>query len=302
MGAREKIPAAPFICPFPLPKISDGAGAEIIVDNPADGGHDPMVAAMSDPTIPNPELENLKAQVQALRDSERRLMDTIKVAAGLMLGLSAVLVVFSWFASHKNYEHDKQAMQQALELSIEQRQVALQRELGNSQNARFTAQDQAVDRKLAELTLALRNQMAGLTNSFTNAQVPGEDINRKIQLMAELIERRSAHPFGLLYFDYAIRAANAKNLPAATEYFLASGTAFLRSNDELNLNTSLARVTQLGLPNLRADDFAVRPALEEKFAQLHDALDKANANGKYTVALGDLRREYGEAKKRTKAK
>ncbi len=258
--------------------------------------------SMSDPTSPNPELENLKAQVQALRDSERRLMDTVKVAAGLMLGLSAVLVVFSWFASHKNYEHDKQAMQRALEATSEQRQAALFRELNTSLTPRFTAQDQAVERKLAELTQSLRSQMAGLTNSFTNAQVPGEDVNRKIQLMAELIERRSSHPFGLLYFDYAIRAANAKNFPAATEYFLASAAAFLRSNDELNLNTSLARVTQLGFPNVRADDFATRPALEEKFTQLHDALDKANVNGKFTVALGDLRREYGEAKKRTKAK
>lgn len=261
-----------------------------------------LTAGMSDPANPNPELDNLKAQVQALRDSERRLMDTVKVSAGLMLGLSAVLVVFSWFASHKNYEHDKQTMQKALEAFVEQRQAAVQRELVAGQNARFAGQDQAVDRKLAELSQVIRAQLAGLTNSITNAQVPGEDVNRKIQLMAELIERRSAHPFGLLYFDYAIRAANAKNFPAATEYFLAAGVAFLRSNDELNLNTSIARVTQLGLPNLRVDDFTARPALEEKFTQLTDALDKANLNGKYTVALGDLRREYGEARKRTKAR
>lgn len=261
-----------------------------------------LAAGMSDPANPNPELENLKAQVQALRDSERRLMDTVKVSAGLMLGLSAVLVVFAWFASHKNYEQDRQTMQKALEAFVEQRQAAAQRELAAGQNARFAGHDQAVDRKLAELSQAIRAQLAGLTNSFTNTQLPSEDVNRKIQLMAELIERRSAHPFGLLYFDYAIRAANAKNFPAATEYFLAAGVAFLRSSDELNLNTSIARVTQLGLPNLRVDDFAARPALEEKFTQLHDALDKANTNGKYTVALGELRREYAEARKRTKAR
>ncbi len=257
---------------------------------------------MSDPATPNPELEQLKMQVQSLRESERRIMDTIKGAAGLMLGLSALLVVFAWFASHKNYEHDKQAMQKALESALEQRQAAQRRDLDNLVAARFASHDQTADRKLAELAQALTGQLNSLTNALTNAQAPGEDINRKIQLMAELIEQRSAHPFGLLYFDYAIRNANAKNFPAATEYFLAAGAAFLRSNDELNLNTSIARITQLGFPNVRADDFATRPRLEEKFALLHEALDKANVNGKYTVALGELRREYGEAKKRLKTK
>ena len=72
--------------------------------------------------------------------------------------------------------------------------------------------------------------------------------------------------------------------------------------DELNLNVCIARVTQLGFPNMRGEDFTNRPLVEEKFNQLHDVLDKGNVNGKYSVAMGDLRREFGEAKKRTKQK
>lgn len=251
------------------------------------------------------ELEALKAQVQAMHDNERRLMDTVKVAAGLMLGLSAILVLFAWFASHKNYEQDKVAIQKALETSNEQRYAAFNRELETTLNSRLTTREQGMDRKLAELAQALRAQMAtsGGVSSNSLAQ-QNEDFNRKILLMVELVETRNAHPFGLLYFDYAIRTVNSpqKNYGAATEYFLSAGLAFLRSRDESFLNTCLARLTQLCLPNLKADDFTLKPQVEEKFALLVEALDKANVNGKYTVALVDLRREFVEAKRRAKAK
>jgi hypothetical protein len=257
----------------------------------------------TDPGNSNSELEALKAQVQALQESERRLMDTVKVAAGLMLGLSAILVVFAWFASHKNYEQDKLAIQKALETTNEQRYAAFNRELDTTLNARLTAREQAMDRKLTELGQSLRAQMnsAGGVSSNSLAQQT-EETNLKIRLMAEAIETRNALPFGLLYFDYAIRAANAKNFPAAAEYFLAAGAAFVRSRDDQSLNVCIARVTQLGFPNMRGEDFTSRPLVEEKFNQLHDALEKGNVNGKYSVAMGDLRREFNEAKKRTKPK
>lgn len=258
-----------------------------------------------DPNLTHIELEALKAQVQAMHDNERRLMDTVKVAAGLMLGLAAILVLFAWFASHKNYEHDKLAIQKALETSNEQRYAAFNRELDTTLNARLTAREQAMDRKLTELGQSLRTQMAASGGVSSNSLAQqNEDFNRKILLMVELVENRNAHPFGLLYFDYAIRTVNSpqKNFPAATEYFLSASLAFLRSRDDSYLNTSLARLSQLCFPNLKADDFTVKPLLDERFAQLVDALDKANVNGKYTVAMVDLRREFVEAKRRTKVK
>lgn len=258
-----------------------------------------------DPNQTHAEFEALKAQVQAMHDNERRLMDTVKVAAGLMLGLAAILVLFAWFTSHKNYEHDKFAIQKALETANEQRYAAFNRELDTTLNARLTAREQALDRKLNELAQSLRTQVAtsGGVSSNSLAQ-QNEDFNRKILLMVELVENRSAHPFGLLYFDYATRIVNSpqKNYPVATEYFLAASLAFLRARDESFLNTSLARLSQLCFPNLKADDFAVKPVLDERFAQLVEALDKANVNGKHTVALMDLRRGILEAKRRAKAK
>ncbi len=257
----------------------------------------------ADPGNPNSDLELLKAQVLALHENERRLMDMVKVYAGLLIGMAAILVVFSWFASHKSYEQDKLAIQKALETANEQRYAAFNRELDNTLNARLSAREQAMDRKLVELAQSLRTQMASAGGVSSNSLAQqNEEINRKILLMTELVENRNAHPFGLLYFDYAIRAANAKNFSAATEYFLAAGIAFVRSQDEANLNICLARVTQLGFPNMRAEDFAARPLLEDKFSQLNDALAKGNVNGKYTVAMGDLRREFNEAKKRAKTK
>ncbi|MBI5802523.1 MAG: hypothetical protein HZA92_17585 [Verrucomicrobia bacterium] len=256
-----------------------------------------------DPTLIPAELEALKAQVQAMHDNERRLMDTVKVVAGLMLGLAAILVLFAWFASHKNYEHDKLAIQKALETTNELRYAAFNRDLDTTLNSRLSAREQSLDRKLAELAQSIRTQMAtsGGVSSNSLAQ-QNEDFNRKILLMVDVIENRNAHPFGLLYFDYAIRAVNVKNFPAASDYFLAASIAFLRSRDDSNLNTSLARLSQLCFPNLKMDDFAMKPLLDEKFAQLVDSLDKANVNGRYTVALVDLRREFVEAKRRTKAK
>ncbi len=257
----------------------------------------------ADPGNMNSELETLKAQVQAMHDNERRLMDTVKVAAGLMLGLAAILVLFGWFASHKNYEQDKAAIQKALETANEQRYAAFNRELDNTLNARLTAREQAMDRKIAELSQSLRTQLSSVGGVSSNslAQLT-EETNQKVRLMADLIESRNSQAFGLLYFNQAIASVNAKNFSAATEYFLSAGIAFVRSRDDVNLNTCLARLTQFGLPNLKADDFAVRPPLEEKFNQLSDALEKSNVNGKYTVAMGDLRREFLEAKKRTKTK
>lgn len=257
----------------------------------------------ADPGNLNAELETLKAQVQALHENERRLMDMVKVYAGLLIGMAAILVVFSWFASHKSYEQDKQVIQRALEATNDLRYAAFNRELDNTLNARLAAREQAMDRRLAELAQSLRTQMASAGGVSSNSLAQqNEDMNRKILLMAEVIENRNAHPFGLLYFDYAIRAANAKNFPAATEYFLAAGVAFARSRDELNLNICLARITQLGFPNMRVEDFATRPLIEEKFNLLNDALDKGNVNGKYSVAMGELRREFNEARKRVKPK
>lgn len=257
----------------------------------------------TDPNLPHAELEALKAQVQAMHDNERRLMDIVKVAAGLMLGMAAILVLFAWFASHKNYEQDKLAIQKSLETANEQRYAAFNRELDGTLNARLASREQAMDRKIAELAQSLRTQMAsaGGTSSNSLAQ-QNEDFNRKLLLMVEVIENRNAHPFGLLYFDYAIRSVNAKNFPAAAEYFLSAALAFQRSRDEGNLNTSISRLNQFCLPNLKADDFTIRPMLDEKFAQLVEALDKGNVNGKHTVALIDLRREFTDARKRTKAK
>lgn len=258
-----------------------------------------------DPNHTHAELEALKAQVQSLHDNERRLMDTVKVAAGLMLGLAAILVLFAWFASHKNYERDKIAIQKTLEMGNEKRYAAFNRDLDTTLNTRLTAREQALDRKLTELTQSLRTQMAASGGVSSNSLAQqNEDFNRKILLMVDVVETRNAHPFGLLYFDYAIRTVNSpqKNFPAATEYFLSASLAFLRSRDESLLNTSLSRLSQLCLPSLKADDFTAKPLLDERFAQLVEALDKANVNGKHTVALVDLRREFLEAKRRAKAK
>lgn len=258
-----------------------------------------------DPGNVNSELETIKAQVQVLQENERRLMDMVKVYAGLLIGMAAILVVFAWFASHKNYEQDKQVIQKALEMTNDLRYAAFNRDLDATLNSRLTAREQAVDRKLTDLAQSLRTQMASAGGVSSNSLAQqNEDVKRKILLMTELIENRNAQPFGLLYFDYAIRSVNAtqKNFPAATEYFLASAVAFARSKDELNLNICIARITQLGFPNIRVDDFATRPMIEEKFNQLNDALDKGNVNGKYSVAMGDLRREFNEAKRRTKLK
>ena len=256
----------------------------------------------ADPHL-NSELETLKAQVQALHENEQRLMEMVKVYAGLLIGMAAILVLFAWFASHKNYERDKLAIQKSLEIANEQRYAAFNRELDSTLQARLTTREQALDRKLAEFTQSLRTQMvsAGGISSNSLAQ-QNEDFNRKILLMVEVIENRNAHPFGLLYFDYAIRAVNTKQFPAATEYFLAAALAFQRSRDDANLNTCLSRLNQFAFPNLKADDFPPRPVIEEKFALLVDTLDKANVNGKHTVALLDLRKEFNEAKKRTKPK
>ena len=257
----------------------------------------------ADPGNLNSEVETLKAQVQALHESERRLLDMVKVYAGLLIGMAAILVVFAWFASHKSYEQDKLTIQKALETANEQRYAVFNRELDGTLNARLGAREQALDRKLADLSTSLRSQMASAGGVSSNSLAQqAEETNLKIKLMTEAIETRNAQPFGLLYFDYAIRAVNAKNFPAAAEYFLAAGVAFARARDELNLNVCIARVTQLGFPNMRGEDFTNRPLVEEKFNQLHDALDKNNVNGKYSVAMGDLRREFGEAKKRTKLK
>lgn len=257
----------------------------------------------TDPGNMNSELETLKAQVQAMHDNERRLMDIVKVAAGLMLGLAAILVLFGWFASHKNYEQDKLAIQKALETVNEQRYAAFNRELDTTLNARLTAREQAMDRKHAELSQSLRTQLSSVGGVSSNSLAQqNEDMNRKILLMTELIENRNSQAFGLLYFNQAIASVNAKSFSPATEYFLSAGIAFVRSGDDASLNTCLARLTQLCLPNLKVDDFAARRVLEEKFNQLSDALEKNNVNGKYTVAMGDLRREFLEAKKRTKPK
>lgn len=259
----------------------------------------------ADPGNLNSELETLKAQVLTLHENERRLMDMVKVSAGLLIGMAAILMIFAWFASQKNYEKDKLAIQKSLESANAARFATFNQELDNTLNARLTAREQAMDRKLAELGQSLRAQLTSLGSVSTNTQAQqNEDFNRKILLMVEVLENRNAHPFGLLYFDYAIRAVNSnpKNFLAATEYFLSAGIAFLRSRDDVNLNTSLARLSQLCFPNLKSDDFTTRPQLDEKFAQLLDGLDKGNVNGKYTVALVDLRREFIEAKKRTKPK
>lgn len=255
----------------------------------------------AEPGKPNPELEALKAQVQALEGSERRLLDTIKIAVGLMLGLSAILVLFAWFASHKNYEQDKLAIQKALETTNAAHLATFNRDLDNVLNARLTAREQAVDRKIAELTQSLRAQLSAATaagaSSNTLAQL-GEETNRKIQLMTELIEKRNAHAFGLTYFDNAIRAVNARQFPVGADYFISAALFFMRAQDEVNLNTSISRLNQFCFPNLRAEDFTTRPVIEEKFATLVEGLEKANVNGRHAVALTDLRREFQAARRR----
>lgn len=269
----------------------------------------PVASIMNaDPGNLNSELETLKAQVQALHENERRLLDMVKVYAGLLIGMAAILVIFAWFASHKNYEQDKAAIQTALEKSNEARQAAFNRELEKTLNSHLNAREQAMDRKVTELAQQLRGQMStnGGVSSNTLVQL-NEDIIRRFQLMPDLIEGRYAPLFGMVYFDYAIRAANAKNQPLAAEYFLSASVAFLRVRDdrlrdEQNLNTSFARLTQMCFPALRAEDFTARPQIEEKFKQLMELLDANNVNGRYTVALGDLRKEFFEAKKRAKAK
>jgi hypothetical protein len=265
-----------------------------------------------DPGNTHPEIEALKVQVQGLQESERRLMDTVKVAAGLMLGLSAVLVVFAWFSSHKNYEQDKLAIQKALESTNETRFAAFNRDLDGTLNARLnavlTAREQAMDRKLAETVQALRVQMSATGGVSSNQLAQqSEEVNRKILLMVEVIENRHAHAFGLTYFDNAIRAVNAKQFPAGADYFLSAALAFARSREDAvqnhaNLTTALARLNQFGFQNLKTDDFAARPGLEDKFAQLLEALEKANGNGRFTVALADARREFADAKRRSKTK
>mgnify|MGYP003351007307 FL=1 len=115
-----------------------------------------------DPAKLNSELENLKAQVQALHENERRLLDMVKVYAGLLIGLAAILVVFAWFASHKNYEQDKAAIAKSLEKENEQRYATFNRELEKTLTTHLAAREQMMERKLAEQSQQLR---ASLTNA-----------------------------------------------------------------------------------------------------------------------------------------
>ena len=66
------------------------------------------------------------------------------------------------------------------------------------------------------------------------------------------------------------------------------------------MNTTIARLTQTCFPAMRKDDFDARPQLDEKFKVFVETLDANNVNGRYGVALADLRREYTEARRRLK--
>ena len=62
----------------------------------------------------------------------------------------------------------------------------------------------------------------------------------------------------------------------------------------------IARLTQTCFPAVRKEEFDARPQLDEKLKQFTEMLDANNVNGRYGVALADLRREYTEARRRLK--
>ena len=252
---------------------------------------------MSEPShAKQAEIDSLKAEVQELREMERRLRDGVKMGIGLLVGVSALLVAFAWYAGHRTYQNDKEAITAQLEKSNQERYALFNSQLEGVLNAKYGDREQAMDINLKNLRQELLAAVSGLsTSTATNFNQQNIDMTRKIALMADIVETRHSQAFGLVYFERAIQTLNRKYTAVATEYFISASAAFLKSNDEKNLNTCLGNMIRYCFPALRKTDFATHPAIGQNLEKFLLDLERANAQGKHGVAIRDLKRLYSEA-------
>lgn len=245
------------------------------------------------------EFDALKAEVQELRELDRRVRDAIKMGLGLLVGVCALLVTFAWYAGHRTYQNDRDKFLVELDKGNKSRADLFHRQLEGILDTKYAQRDQAVQQRIAALKQELATMITSQgVGSATNLTAQNEELTRKIALMAELIERRYADAFGLVYRDHAIALLRSKYYAVSCEYFAASALAFLKADDDGNLNNVLTNLIRYGLPGARQRDFAARPSIAQKMDQLLAELDRANAQGKHQVALLDLRRLYLEARQR----
>jgi hypothetical protein len=73
------------------------------------------------------EISTLRAQLEVMRQYDRRLLSTVYWSLGGLLTIAALLIGFGWFANFRVYERDKAALAATLQADIEKRLSEIQR-------------------------------------------------------------------------------------------------------------------------------------------------------------------------------
>ncbi|MBL6763401.1 MAG: hypothetical protein ISQ14_00485 [Verrucomicrobiae bacterium] len=252
---------------------------------------------MSDPNADQRKarIAELEVRIESIEETRQQLRDGQKLAFGALIGVASLLIVFAWFAGQKRLQAELATISADLDAKNEVRFTELRQ---RSEQLR-AAQDQQIDRKIAVKWQELQIKMASLNmGSSTNFAQLNEDLNRKIALMAELIESKHGEAFGLTYFNQAIITLNRGLYPAATDYFLAATLAYWKGQDEGNVQTCLARLNQYCFPRMRQRDFGLRPSIDERYALLLGEMERANTGGRWQVAIKDLKQAMADARAR----
>ena len=117
-------------------------------------------------SVPDSEVAALRAQLEVMRQYDRRLMSTVYWSLGVLATVAIFLVGFGWFANFRLYERDKAALRLELQTTTQERLSQIKEAIRSANDEQFKAIEKHVAIAAKEAASNVQRTLEGKLQSI----------------------------------------------------------------------------------------------------------------------------------------
>lgn len=249
---------------------------------------------------PKTEVDVLKAQLAAMRESDKRVVEVYRIMATVMITITALLVGYGWYNNKFNYERDKAAIQRELEIANQEKlrlvsdQIDAKAESASKQlTGVFSNEMQAA---ALQINAALNDQQKKFDLSINSLLAEKKLLETNLPYLNLRIEGAYHASDGALFLGQAVSLANQKAHGAAILSCYQAAEDYLRVPDA-NKFGKCVNLMKDELAEIGASDFKEK-AIYENVVFLFAEFSELRTNSEFNVKFELLKNSLDGAKTR----
>jgi hypothetical protein len=250
----------------------------------------------------DPKIEVLRAQLELMRDNDKRVLETVRTCAGLLACMAALLVGYGWWNNKINNERERETVRRDLETGVHEAESKLRGEIAEKLG-KLTEEQTKLKSEITEslntknIELATRVNAAFLTLNSNNVKQLNEILASNRKAVDENLDRVLALSAAGTHFEQAFRLAKSRLYTGAVDSFAYAGAKYLATDSDVNALKCLTNIEDY-LPFVRERDVDVFREMESSVTNLLSVWRKRDSKGIYADRFKQVTKMLTEAASR----